>query len=175
MPDLTFTAATSSAGIIVPSALTYSPSILETYVSTAPVDNTDPILGYETTTPSFTCSGTGYYSCNSFSARNNVIPGSNFSFFSTVNDVQLLIGNAKLFYNKGIYSLAWPFAGTESASFDYSQIIAESSTSLAYGSSYLSLSAFLAANAGSITYQWARTRAYPPNGAMPSITFGSVS
>ena len=28
---------------------------------------------------------------------------------------------------------------------------------------------------GSITYYWARIRAYPPNGVMPSVSFGSVS
>ena len=174
---LTFIASTSNSGIILPSALTYSPTILESYISTVPVDNTDPILGYETTAPSSTCSGagsTGYYSCNSFSLRND--PGSDaFMFFSTVNNAQSAIGNSHGSYNKGIYSLAWPFAGTESASFNYTQIITESSTSLSYGASYLSLSAYLAANAGSITYQWARTRAYPPNGAMPTVTFGSVS
>ena len=27
----------------------------------------------------------------------------------------------------------------------------------------------------SITFQWIRTRAYPPNGVMPSVTFSSVS
>ncbi len=40
---------------------------------------------------------------------------------------------------------------------------------------YISFNGYGTSGAGNGFIQWLRTRAYPPNGAMPSVTFGSVS
>ncbi|MEM3247652.1 MAG: hypothetical protein QW207_03915 [Candidatus Micrarchaeaceae archaeon] len=40
---------------------------------------------------------------------------------------------------------------------------------------YLSLGIYSNSPSTSIAFQWLRTRAYPPNGVMPSVSFGSVS
>ena len=40
---------------------------------------------------------------------------------------------------------------------------------------YPSIGIYSSSPSTSITYQWLRTRAYPPNGVMPSVSFGSVS
>ena len=170
---ITFSSGGSAPGIIIPTKYSYSPSILELYDSTAPVDATDPIVGYETSAPSSTCTGTGYYSCNSYSGRNNP-GGSDFGACQTVSDTQTCYALTSTSYGAGIYGLEWPSTGTQIYTFDYSQIgAAQTSTALAYASSQVSIAAFLASGS-SIKYQWVRTRTYPPSGVQPTVTPGNV-
>jgi len=71
---------------------------------------------------------------------------------------------------KGIYTVI--NSGTAVGMLDYANSVSQSITpknlnigwSFGYGAYY-----------GNYTIQWARVRAYPPNGVMPSVSFGSVS
>ncbi len=53
----------------------------------------------------------------------------------------------------------------------YANYLEQVSTTYAFSSSYLVLNVYQGADA---VYQWVRTRAYPPNGVMPSTTLGGV-
>ena len=74
---------------------------------------------------------------------------------------------------KGVYSVYYYSSGS-SATLNYQNIvtstIAPSKTSYNIGWSF-----GYGASSGTYDIQWARVRAYPPNGLMPSATFGAVT
>ncbi|MEM3827152.1 MAG: hypothetical protein QXR58_00945, partial [Candidatus Micrarchaeaceae archaeon] len=64
----------------------------------------------------------------------------------------------------------WIATGEETSYFDYSSLSATDTTYSLPSSYYV----FAGSNTG-VYWYWVRTRAYPPNGVMPSVSFGSVA
>ena len=77
------------------------------------------------------------------------------------------------FSDDKVYSIDWVSTGKEGAYINYQKEISGNDTALKIGDYYL----FVGPDSpgASVSFQWLRTRAYPPNGVMPSVSFGSVS
>lgn len=74
----------------------------------------------------------------------------------------------------GIVSGSWQATGSNEAFWNYiTTQQGGTSTQPTIGSAYIDL--FIDDIAGSTTFQYVRTRAYPPNGVMPSVSFGTGS
>ena len=77
------------------------------------------------------------------------------------------------FSDDNVYSIDWVSTGEEGAYINYQKEITGKDTTVKIGNYYLFVGPD---NSGaSISFQWLRTRAYPPNGVMPSVSFGSVA
>ena len=79
--------------------------------------------------------------------------------------------------SSAVYSFSWVATGSQYYAVDYSPATS-TDTNVAFSSP---LYAFIGVTypaegnaAASLTVQWLRTRAYPPSGVMPSVTFGAV-
>lgn len=76
----------------------------------------------------------------------------------------------------GIDGLAWLSSSSEIWYHNYNSYSTTSSAAGSLPSSiYPSIGIYEYSSSTSITFQWLRTRAYPPNGVMPSVAFGSVA
>ena len=71
----------------------------------------------------------------------------------------------------GIVSTIWTNSSAVTATYDYGDATTETTDVPTYGSAYMVL---MTQFSTSYTLQWLRTRAYPPSGVMPSVSFGSV-
>ena len=94
--------------------------------------------------------------------------------------------NSKTAYNAPIIEgIAWTATGSQlleivpNYNYNNMETVSESSTSNSLSTHlYVMIGqapAGSSSNTGGYTANWLRTRAYPPNGVMPSVTFGSVA
>jgi len=74
------------------------------------------------------------------------------------------------YYGTGIYSIYYTSTSSASLSFNYGSLVDTVTTNIVSSIP----SGGYQINGAPYTIQWLRTRAYPPSGVMPSITFGSV-
>ncbi|MGC8586633.1 MAG: hypothetical protein ACP5K5_03790 [Candidatus Micrarchaeia archaeon] len=75
----------------------------------------------------------------------------------------------------GVNGQAWTAQNAQQYYKGYSTSYA-SSTDLSLPSSvYISAGVYCCSSGDTITYYWLRVRAYPPNGVMPSVSFGSIN
>ena len=75
----------------------------------------------------------------------------------------------------GVASIYWVGQGNEGVGWNY-DFASSTDTSETYSSSlYMAIGMGSCAGGSNITYYWLRTRAYPPNGVMPSATAGTSS
>lgn len=74
----------------------------------------------------------------------------------------------------GVYGVAWLGTGSQVYIIPESGLRSTSDTTLTIQNFYLALSADSGWDTGTAVFNWARTRAYPPGGVMPSVAFGSV-
>ena len=74
-----------------------------------------------------------------------------------------------------VYSLMWPATGQESTLVNYGNLISSADSSITQANSYIDLEQTANGAPDGYTVQWLRTRAYPPSGVMPSVSFGSVT
>jgi uncharacterized protein YdbL (DUF1318 family) len=75
-----------------------------------------------------------------------------------------------------VYSFAWAATGNERAYYDYTQKLSSTDNVIAIANYYIFVGAYYSTNTlVNIKFQWLRTRAYPPNNVMPSVSFGSVT
>jgi len=70
----------------------------------------------------------------------------------------------------GIYSIYYTSASSASVAFNYGSLVDTTTTNIP---SSVPPGGFT--GGASFTIQWLRTRAYPPNGVMPSVSFGGLS
>ncbi|MCL4399475.1 hypothetical protein M1293_03165, partial [Candidatus Parvarchaeota archaeon] len=75
----------------------------------------------------------------------------------------------------GVDGEAWVSSSLQYYYKDYNQFSASSSDLSLPSTIYISAGVYCCSSSNTITFQWLRTRAYPPNGVMPSVSFGSVS
>ena len=71
-----------------------------------------------------------------------------------------------------VWSATWSGTGSESFSFNYVTQNIGTLSGVTFGSSYIGASA---TQGGSLSVQWLRLRATPPNGIMPTTSFGSLT
>ena len=75
----------------------------------------------------------------------------------------------------GIASIYWIGNGNEGVGWNYN-FVSSTNTTVAFSSSlYIAIGIGLGAPNSNMSYNWFRTRAYPPNNVMPSVSFGSVA
>lgn len=157
---------------------TYAPSVLETLITKtyAPSSGSDAVgwnIAYDASAPiTGKPAVEGYTNAYYFGGQGEMLTS---PFESQITLIQngggvgtLLVGSTP-YVTTGIMSLAWPGTGNERAYVNYGQTLSSSDSSLANANSYIDL-VFNTANDTipySVTYQWVRTRAYPPNGVMP--------
>ena len=82
--------------------------------------------------------------------------------------------NPNLQISTGIMGGVWTSSSSQTW---YKNYVATTGTQSAYtlpSVVYPSIGIYYSSPSTSITYQWVRVRAYPPNGVMPSTSFGSV-
>ena len=96
------------------------------------------------------------------------------------------IGNSKTAYNAPIIEgIAWTATGSQlleivpNYNYNNMETVSESSTSNSLSTPlYIMLgqaASGSSSDTGSYTANWLRTRAYPPNGIMPTVSFGSIA
>ena len=73
-----------------------------------------------------------------------------------------------------VYSIVWVAVGNEKTYINYVNQINGADTTVSSIGNYYAYLGFDTSGTTSFTAQWLRTRAYPPNGVMPSVSFGSV-
>ena len=75
-----------------------------------------------------------------------------------------------------ILSLIWGGTGNLKSTYKYSSALTSTDTSFSVGSGWIvGLTSYNHGTSPYVKYQWLRTRAYPPNGVMPSVSFGGLS
>jgi len=75
-----------------------------------------------------------------------------------------------------ILSLIWGGTGNLESTYNYSSALTSTDTSFSVGSGWIvGLTSYNHGTSPYVKYQWLRTRAYPPNGVMPSVSFGGLS
>ena len=74
-----------------------------------------------------------------------------------------------------VYGINWQSTGLENAFLDDSKTLQWTNSTVSIANAYPGIGVYENAAGKSQTFlaQWARVRAYPPNGVMPSISFGS--
>jgi hypothetical protein len=85
-----------------------------------------------------------------------------------------LISEAVASFPTDVWSFVWSTTGSESGSLAYGSTLSRTDTAATIANYYLVVGLFYAVGQGTVNMQWLRTRAYPPNGVMPTIAFGSV-
>ena len=147
------------------SSAAYNPSdyILETYVPTKPTAAWGGLLYTTTTTSGGTCGlDTGYAAGESSFQQ----------IYSADSGSEIYANGADISY-PAIFGIYWKATDTATEYTNYeSPLLASTTDAPTITNSYIGLGA---CGANSITFNWLRLRAYPPNGVMPSVTFGSVS
>jgi hypothetical protein len=153
------------------STSTYSPSILEAYIPTGYVGGGYAVaITYSTTVPATT--GSTHLITNAYFIQNQIGGAGDAGILKTVAGTQTTLVSTATQGNPFIMSLTWPATGNIDALWNYGQEESSTDISLTYDSAYITIGII---NGESYTFQWLRTRAYPPNGVMPSVSFGSVS
>jgi hypothetical protein len=146
------------------------PSIFDLYIASYTNEITQVRVGF-TTNPQAT-SPTGFNTdydllTNPGSSGNNEILESALGFFP--------IATAAITYPSSyIQSFAWIATGSEWAQVNYGNTLTGSDTRYTIANYYPAIW-FVYSTSGSYTTvsYWARTRAYPPNGVMPTVSFGA--
>ena len=151
----------------------YAPSIIEADIYSASLQTAASWeLAYTTTAPNTSVTNdTGFVNDYRLDWFN--------SDFRLIKDVSGLDVVLRFKYtgstNTGIMSLAFPATGTEIVYLNYADMESATDTSITYADANLDV-ALVSSSTSSSTFSiyWLRTRAYPPNGVMPSVSFGSV-
>jgi hypothetical protein len=151
---------------------TYTPSTLEVYVSTFTGTSISAVfkIGYATTAPT---SGGDSGSQDWYAYDWEEAIG--YMLEKVVSGGWSGLGSRNYAWSAGIYSLYWPATGNEEGTFNYSNyVISSTNSSLTWGPSYIDLKFQTTSTTSSeVIYQWVRTRAYPPDGVMPSASLGA--
>ena len=94
--------------------------------------------------------------------------------YITTNNARNIVGYVTANMVAGdVYSIVWVAVGNEKTYINYiSQVNAVDTTISSIGNYYAYLG-FDTSSTSSYTAQWLRTRAYPPNGIMPTASFGA--
>ena len=74
----------------------------------------------------------------------------------------------------GIYTFMWPAMGQESYYFDYVNVLSSADTSISRPSGVYLGGGITSAPTSTVTVQWIRGRAAPPNGVMPTVSLSSA-
>jgi len=81
-------------------------------------------------------------------------------------------------YTNGIFSFAWLATGSQWYAYNYTSGTSSDTTttitSTLYGYYGVGTVSYFSGSVDTQLIYWLRTRAYPPNGVMPSVSFGSV-
>lgn len=97
---------------------------------------------------------------------------SNVSLKSGVGYHSLFLGT---FPHTGTMEEAWPATGSEQYGYNGVYSTVSDSTYASGSTQRFAFGAFTASPNSYISAQWIRVRAYPPEGTMPSVTFGTLS
>jgi hypothetical protein len=86
------------------------------------------------------------------------------------------IGNPfDISYGSGVASIYWIGTGDEGVGWNYNFVTSTNPSVTISSSVYLSIGMGNSCPGSDLIYYWLRTRAYPPNGVMPSVNFGSAA
>jgi hypothetical protein len=144
-----------------------SPEVTETYeadISTNVGQGGEFYTGQGTGSPS--CSYNDCYNGGFYGRFNSGENGQILSDGSSVSSSSVSLPNGMV---QGFY---WN-SGLEQYFQNYSLVTSSTSGSPSFSSYYAGFGMLTTSNYISETVYWFRTRAYPPNGAMPSVSFGS--
>ncbi len=155
---------TTNYDTFVQSVNTYSnPQIVESYITAStPTTNYERVAIFTGTgsTTNENIVSAGYYYSNSYVNGHVWEIGypSGGDRISTTTSLSGIVGGV------------WVASGNEQLFYNYQNIISWTDTSQTFGSTYIGLDVAGVSGGYSATFQWVRTRAYPPNGVMPSIS-----
>jgi hypothetical protein len=139
--------------------------IIESLITSVSSNSYDKLIGYDLSSPTSQGSGTWWGWGNGVGAGiHHTTPYNQMVSISgrTATHTDSLLSSFP-----SIVSLSWQATNTATATFNYNRDSITISSTPTIGNSYL-VSGY-ANGAGSITTQWFRVRAYPPNGVMPSV------
>jgi len=164
----------SLEAIHVYTSSTYTPSILEAYVSN-PINpyatGTAFKFGYATTSPA-SGGDSGTQDWYAYGFEDTVQEQTLYILEKVVSGSETILGSINNLLSEGVFSLYWPATGNEEGTFNYiNYTISSTDSSLAHSPSYIDLkmeNTQVYVNR-EVIYQWVRTRAYPPNGVMPAL------
>lgn len=150
----------------------YNPAILEAYVTTDTVNPNGNGIAYDTVLPTTTGGDIGFQDVYRFdyispAARIILDSGGSGSLVNRVDtsiSLPVLIGGL------------WPSTGNEIQTWNYVNIVSGTDSTLSHTNSYLEIyAAGVSSSSATLSADYVRLRAYPPDGVMPSVTFGSLT
>ncbi|MCL4389660.1 hypothetical protein M1397_03595 [Candidatus Marsarchaeota archaeon] len=148
--------------------ITY-PQIVETLIPAAPSTSTEYIDVGESTGTALAIDGVPY------SGYSIEMPGASggleLRYEGSGGGGSVTNNAAFTFTNDAIYSMAWVANGNEQIYVNYQNEISSTNTVETIANYYPYIGVFASSN--SAFFQWLRTRAYPPNGVMPSVSFSN--
>jgi hypothetical protein len=166
---ITFTTTRSSGySFIWWNTVQVHPQVAETYV-TAVGGGTDPMLGVSTTG-----NNNGYTSLyNGISVdwvqgANSITLASQTSGGGTVRGTATVSGT----FTQGIWGVTWSATNSETGTAQGGTATGTNSPTIGNYAIFLGMSN-TGTGSGSVSMTWARMRAYPPNNAMPGVSFGT--
>ena len=100
---------------------------------------------------------------------NNLNPnGGTITYGSLENGLSVIVAGPNFPTSNSIISGYWLSTGNEAFGVNYSFVSTTNSSVSNTGSNYYAIGAFSNSQSGTSVWYWARVRAYPPNGVMPS-------
>ncbi len=161
---------TITSGTYVFAPQTTYPKITETLIPTATSSSTQYIDIGESTTTNLAPDGVPYsgYSIELPNAATG--DGIELRYESSSGGASVS-GTSFTLSNNAIYSFAWVANGNQKLYYNYQSEISGTNTTETIGNYYPYIGLFATLNHN--FFQWFRTRSYPPNGVMPSVSFGS--
>ncbi len=158
-----------SSGMELYARASQNPSIVESLITNGQGTNLGTAIGWSTVAPSSNGDlNTGYWIDNGFSsaysARIIGIAGGSLTYAPST---------AYTFPATCVISFSWPSTGSENFLLNFSPIMAGTDTSIGWSTAHVFIQQSSGDTATS-TYQWVRTRVNPPNGIMPTTSFGDV-
>jgi YVTN family beta-propeller protein len=165
----------SLKGEVIATTATVSPSVVEAYVpSFSGGSYIYGGVGYATVLGAsgggiWSVLNTAYSEYTNTNPLDNIVNSASGSAIAAVLSSSILPAPAPPM----VVSLIWPSTGSEKLWVNYNGNSGTASNP-SYGSAQAYVYDYGNNGASSITYDWLRTRVYPPNGIMPSASFGSV-
>ena len=154
-----------------------APSYLS-FVYNTPINPADTVVEtYSTGTRSAGPTDVGIYTGNSGSAGGYAGVADTWGWgYGTIAGGYGNIGNPfDISSGSGVASIYWIGQGDEGVGWNY-DFVSSTNTNEAYSSSlYMAVGTGHCTGGSDMTYYWFRTRAYPPNGVMPSVSVGTPS
>ena len=147
-----------------------TPSIVEAYVKSDSVSDA-AVFFSENDIASIPSTGANIY--NGYIG--GYAGGTTLELWKDVDGAYISLASSGSSTYPSVISLIWGNNGNEIVESNYGVATSSTDSTFSVGSGYyVGLASYNHGTSPLVTYTWLRTRAYPPNGVMPSVSFGAI-